>query len=174
MVVRLVDGNIAAIKQALDVLDVGRFALSIFPEGNVYLTNDRVTPFLEGAAFIGLKSQSSLLERNIRVLVLPVSIKATHLTNARERIAQRFDPLAKQLGVEADFRGQPIEALHRAGAEALRRNLRQRGIDTPQGDTLAQMIQHAAASVLDRLEFKLQVKPNPATRCLTASVLRGG
>ncbi|MCB1087860.1 MAG: 1-acyl-sn-glycerol-3-phosphate acyltransferase, partial [Verrucomicrobiae bacterium] len=46
--------------EALTVLKAGRFALTIFPEGNVYMMNDRVTPFLEGAAFLAIKAQREL------------------------------------------------------------------------------------------------------------------
>ncbi|MEM6853887.1 MAG: 1-acyl-sn-glycerol-3-phosphate acyltransferase, partial [Planctomycetota bacterium] len=47
-------------KQALATLDQGKHGLTIFPEGNVYLTNDRITPFMDGAAFIALKAQQAL------------------------------------------------------------------------------------------------------------------
>ena len=46
-------------KQALETLQRGRFGLIVFPEGNVFLTNDRVTPFMDGAAFIGLQAQKA-------------------------------------------------------------------------------------------------------------------
>ena len=41
-----------AISMACEILQTGDYGLTIFPEGNVHLTNDRVTSFLEGAAFI--------------------------------------------------------------------------------------------------------------------------
>ena len=37
-----------AMTEATRILKEGEFALTIFPEGNVYLTNDRVTPFFGG------------------------------------------------------------------------------------------------------------------------------
>jgi len=57
-----------AMKTALDVLDKGLHALTIFPEGNVYLENDRVTPFNDGAAFIALRAAHKLKEQGHRVL----------------------------------------------------------------------------------------------------------
>lgn len=49
-----------AMAAAIKVLAEGKKALNIFPEGNVYLTNDRATPFLDGAAFIALKAQAGI------------------------------------------------------------------------------------------------------------------
>ncbi|MEO1237631.1 MAG: lysophospholipid acyltransferase family protein [Planctomycetota bacterium] len=151
-------------KQALATLERGKFGLIVFPEGNVYLTNDRVTPFMDGAAFIGLRAQAALQDKTPptgSVLAVPVSIKATHVTNARERIAQRFTPLAKQLDVETDFRDQPVAAVHATGVAALRRNLKQRGLDVPDTDSLTVLALRAASDVLDRLEAKLEITPKP-------------
>lgn len=161
-------------KQALATLERGRHALTIFPEGNVYLTNDRVTPFMDGAAFIAVKAQQALDKSAAsgaahsgggRVLAVPVSIKATHLTNARVKIAQRFEPLVRQLGLDdVEFRGDPIRAVYRAGEAALHRNLKQRGLDVPPREhapDLASLVERAAADVLGRLEVKLGITPKP-------------
>lgn len=151
-------------KQALATLDAGKHALTIFPEGNVYLTNDRITPFMDGAAFIALKAQQAILKNENssgRVLAVPVSIKVTHLTNARMKITQRFDPLAQQLGVTADFHADPIKAVYEAAEIALHRNLKQRGLDIPDAPDLGTLIHQAAINVLDRLEAKLEITPKP-------------
>ncbi|MEM6856059.1 MAG: hypothetical protein AAF593_16765, partial [Planctomycetota bacterium] len=142
----------------------GKHGLTIFPEGNVYLTNDRITPFMDGAAFIALKVQQALLKdeaKSGRILAVPVSIKVTHLTNARMRITQRFEPLGEQLGVTADFHDEPIKAVYQAGEIALHRNLKQRGLDVPDASDLGELIHQAALNVLDRLEAKLEITPKP-------------
>ena len=166
-------------KQALATLERGRHALSIFPEGNVYLTNDRVTPFMDGAAFIALKAQQALNKAQAassasppRILAVPVSIKLTHLTNARVKVAKRFEPLAKQLGVEADFQSEPVKAIYEAAETALHRNLKQRGLDIPDASDLGELIRGAATGVLERLEAKLEIEPKqnntPLDRVRTA------
>lgn len=152
-------------KQALATLERGKHALTIFPEGNVYLTNDRVTPFMDGAAFIALKAQQALGKDSSspagRIMAVPVSIKATHLTNARMKISQRFAPLAKQLGVQSDFHDEPIAAVYAAAEVALRRNLKGRGVVVPDAEGLGDLVERAAVNVLDRLEAKLEVTPRP-------------
>ncbi|MEM1109733.1 MAG: lysophospholipid acyltransferase family protein [Planctomycetota bacterium] len=151
-------------KQALATLERGRFPLTIFPEGNVYLTNDRITPFMDGAAFIAIKAQQALQkDENAagRIVAVPVSIKVTHLTNARMKITQRFKPLGEQLGVTADFHAEPIKAVYEAAEIALHRNLKQRGLDVPDAPDLGTLIHQAAVNVLDRLEAKLEITPKP-------------
>ena len=88
-----------------------------------------------------------------------MSIKATHLTNARMKVAQRFAPLAEQLGVTEDFHAEPIKAVYAAAEVALHRNLKQRGLDVPDARDLGTLIEQAAVNVLDRLEAKLEIKP---------------
>ena len=45
-----------AFKQAVNILQKERYPLVIFPEGDIYHVNDRVTPFREGAAAIALSA----------------------------------------------------------------------------------------------------------------------
>ena len=71
-----------AMAAAIKVLSEGKKALNIFPEGNVYLTNDRITPFLDGAPFIALKAQAATTDAAVKII--PVSLKFTHLTTPRE------------------------------------------------------------------------------------------
>jgi 1-acyl-sn-glycerol-3-phosphate acyltransferase len=148
-------------KQAVETIEQGDHVLTIFPEGNVYLTNDRITPLLDGAAFITLRAQQSLLKKGRRVLAVPVSMKLTHLTNARELIARRLDPLIQQLELEVDLRRDPAEAIRGVGQAALHRNLKQRGLDVPEAESLAELVPAAAGRVLDGLEKKLDLQPKP-------------
>lgn len=67
-----------AMAAAIDTIKADDYALTIFPEGNVHLTNDRVTPFLDGTAFITLKAQQAI--KDARVKIVPLSLKFTHLS----------------------------------------------------------------------------------------------
>ena len=62
-------------KDAIATVIDGRYALTVFPEGNVYFMNDRVTPFLEGPAYIAMKAQQELKD-NGKIFAVPVAIKA--------------------------------------------------------------------------------------------------
>jgi hypothetical protein len=48
-----------AVKQAVEILTTGK-ALVVFPEGEVYRLNERLTPLLEGVAFMALTAQRDL------------------------------------------------------------------------------------------------------------------
>ena len=85
-----------AMAAAIKVLAEGKKALNIFPEGNVYLTNDRATPFLDGAAFIALKAQTATTDAAVKII--PVSLKFTHLTTPRETITERMLRLGADSG----------------------------------------------------------------------------
>ncbi|MGB7158228.1 MAG: lysophospholipid acyltransferase family protein [Tepidisphaeraceae bacterium] len=66
----------AAMRQANELLTTGR-ALVIFPEGEIYHTNERLTPLREGVGFIALTAQRELDKqgRGGRVWIVPAAIK---------------------------------------------------------------------------------------------------
>ena len=150
-----------AMKTALAVLGKGKHALVVFPEGNVYLENDRVTPFSEGAAFLALRAAHQLKEQGHRVLAVPVSIKATHLTDCKVLVLERLRTLAKAVGVELPQEASPVQAMRLIGVALLHRNLKLRGLDTPEADDFHSLISHAGGVVMDKLEAKLDVGPKP-------------
>jgi len=161
----------AAMKEALRTLTElskpgrGGWALTIFPEGNVYLEGDRVTPFNDGAAFLALRAAKALMQAGRTVWAVPVSIKATHTTDVRDALGRRLASLASEVGVEAEAEALGGGAIHRAlrsvGESALRRNLKQRGLDQPQAADLKGLIDAAASAVLTDLERKLELTPKP-------------
>jgi 1-acyl-sn-glycerol-3-phosphate acyltransferase len=151
-----------AMKQAAAVLTQGKHALTIFPEGNVYLRNDQVTPFNDGAAFLAIRAAKELSKQNIRVLAVPVSIKLTHLTDCRAILSDLLEGLGTSLDVPAepqDVSASPREAIVRVGVAAVRRNLTQRGLTPPDSDDLAELIEFSVGAVLDDLETKLGTEP---------------
>jgi hypothetical protein len=143
-----------SLKHAHGVLLEGRHALTIFPEGNVFLQNDTLAPFNEGAAFLSLKAAKELGEM-ARVLVVPVSIKASYLTDVSEPVFERVRLLAK--AVEADLSGTEdrLAWLRLVGYQALRRNQRMRGLSESAGGSSKGVIHEAVNGMLDRLEGKV-------------------
>ena len=62
-----------ALRQAIDILTTGRF-LAVFPEGENYHLNDRLTPLREGVAFMAATAQKDLAARG-RVWLFPAAIR---------------------------------------------------------------------------------------------------
>jgi 1-acyl-sn-glycerol-3-phosphate acyltransferase len=92
-----------AIHQATEILTTGR-SLVVFPEGEVYRLNDRLTPLLDGVAFMALSAQRELAKKaeSRRVWIVPTAIRYRYvddivpkLTAAVERLEQslRLQPL---------------------------------------------------------------------------------
>lgn len=151
-----------AMKTAIRLLVEGDFALTIFPEGNVHFTNDRVAEFLEGAAFIAMKARRELAEAGT-ILAVPVSIKATHVEDARPAVRELLDRVAAALGTAFDPDADPVAEVVRIGIEALVRNLRNRGFALPdaRGRPVREVLAESVETIVTGLETKMEVSPKP-------------
>ncbi len=148
-----------SLKDAIETVIDGRYGLTVFPEGNVYLMNDRVTPFLDGPAYIAMKAQQEMKESG-RIFAIPVSIKVTHVTDARHTVEQMLLDMAQKLGVEFD--GEAIVAkVHKVGISMVQRNLKMRGFLPPNPDysDLPGLLRQSAELILTRLEEKIGIEP---------------
>lgn len=146
-----------AMKCAVDILVKGERGLTIFPEGNVMLMNDRVTPFLGGAAFIGMRAQKKL-GPDKPIYVIPTSLKFSHLTDCRSRIARLVESLENQLGICTSDRSIRSR-LRNVGLQILTRNLRQRGYVAPcdDHDDLQATLESSATQIIEKLEQKMDL-----------------
>lgn len=152
-----------SMKTALRVLADPPFGmgLTIFPEGNVYLTNDRVTPFLDGAAFIALKAQKQI-GSDKPIHVVPLAFKFTHLEDVREGICERLTLLASEVDSSFDRDADPVSELLRIGQMMLKQNLRKRGRLADEEKSLCDQLTHSGEEILDGLETKLELRAKPS------------
>ena len=150
-----------AMKHATEVLMRKSHPLTIFPEGNVYLEIDRVSPFHDGAAFMALRAQKDLPFEDETIYALPVSIKATYIDDIRAPLKAQIELLAQRVDVDISHAASPAAALRIIGTAALHRNLKTRGLDTPESDVPRELIEHAAGIILSKLEAKLDLQPRP-------------
>lgn len=150
-----------AMGTAIDILKEGKVALGIFPEGNVYLTNDRVTPFLDGTAFIALKAQKSLEKK--KVSVVPLSLKFTHLTTPRITLRTRVRQLGDDSGFTFDPDPDPIEAVLGLGTHLLAAHLRTHGYwndISPTDRDVHQKLDRLAHTIMSDIEEELNLPPS--------------
>ena len=98
-----------------------------------------------------------------RIFAVPVSIKATHTTDARVTLQETLDHMAEQLGVETDGEAGIVPQVHEVGVAMIRRNLSQRGFLPPDPDysDLPKLLQQCARQILDRLEAKMRMSSKP-------------
>jgi 1-acyl-sn-glycerol-3-phosphate acyltransferase len=83
-----------AIREATDLLTRGN-ALVVFPEGEIYRLNERLTPLLEGVAFMAHSAQRELEEAKpgARIWIVPTGIRYTFLEDIRPTLAATMDRL---------------------------------------------------------------------------------
>lgn len=73
-----------AVRQAVELLGGGQF-LVVFPEGEVYHLNERLTPLLDGVAFMALSAQRDLTKAagGGRVWIVPTAIRYRYVDDVR-------------------------------------------------------------------------------------------
>lgn len=86
--------DVAALKTSVDILQNRPQPLVIFPEGDVYHLNDRVTPFRDGAAAIALMAARKS-ERPISIV--PVAIKRWYLDDPTPSLKSTVEKLEARL-----------------------------------------------------------------------------
>lgn len=150
-----------AVSTAIGILSAGATPLTIFPEGNVYLTNDRVTPFLEGPAFIALKALAG--ENKPTVKIIPLSLKLTHLTECHDLIEQRLTQLASDSGFAQTSAQTWSTELVPLGLHLLQRFLADHHLPLPDSDgaTLHERLTAATTSLITSLENDLTLAAKP-------------
>jgi 1-acyl-sn-glycerol-3-phosphate acyltransferase len=98
-----------AIKQSIELLTTGK-ALCIFPEGEIYHLNDRLTPLREGVAFIAASAQRDLDKAGSRasVWLLPVAIQYQFIDSVMPALCDAMTELEKRVLLAP----RPQEPLH--------------------------------------------------------------
>ena len=160
-----------AMKCATEILTVGRYPLVIFPEGNVYLCNDRVTPFVDGAAFIALRAQKEL-GSEIPVFAVPVSLKYSYIVDVREEVLNNLSEIAREFGNKLNRDAPVTDELKRISINVLVHYLKQHGQPTPKnGLNTDELIRESAGLLVHSLEDKMSLATRSADD-LTARVRR--
>jgi hypothetical protein len=151
-----------SMKTAIQAMVDGKYALTIFPEGNVFFMNDRPGPFLEGAAYMAMSAQKEL-GADEPIYAIPVSIKASHLTDQRQAVREKIAEIAAYADTSLDADADDLANLTRIGLSLLQKRLRELNHEVPDldgslRDSLDKCAEIVIASVEDEMEQK--VRPN--------------
>ena len=90
--------DVEALKTARNILQKRNHPLVIFPEGEVYLCNDVVTPFREGAAAVGLMAARSATRQ---IAAIPCALKYRYINDPTPKLIEIMDE------IEASIHWQP-------------------------------------------------------------------
>ncbi len=99
-----------AVRQAVELLSGGN-GLVVFPEGEIYRLNGRLTPLLEGVAFMAISAQRDLdkaKEANRRVWIVPTAIRYKYVDDVMPKLIDAMTSLESRLMLTP----QPDHELH--------------------------------------------------------------
>src|SRR5438067_2391954 len=145
--------DLGAFKTAVEILKSKPEPLVIFPEGDIYHNNDRVTPFRDGAAAIAM---SAAKKADRPIVCIPCALKCFYIEDPTEELKL----LMRRLEEAIHWRPRPdlplSDRLYRfaAGMLALK-ELEHLG--QPEKGPIRERAQKLADAVLSRLESKHRV-----------------
>lgn len=148
--------DIGAFRHAIDVLCHRPEPLVIFPEGEIYHCNDRVTPFREGAAAIAL---GAARKADRPVAIVPTAIKYRYLDDPTPHVLQTLDAIERRILWRAQP-GKPIVERLYAIAEAVLGLKELEYLGSVRTGNLATRLHDLGEEILRRLEAKHAVKCN--------------
>jgi hypothetical protein len=108
--------DLHALKQSVGILARGTNPLVIFPEGECYHTNDRVTPFREGPAVIALTAQKHAARP---VYVVPCATKYRYVRDPTPELEGVMAELERRLYWPPQTKRPLAERVYRFGQGAL-------------------------------------------------------
>jgi len=150
--------DVQSLKTAVDVMQNQPQPLVIFPEGDVYHTNDRVTPFRDGAAAMALMAARKAARP---IVIIPVAIKRWYTQDPTPSMLQTIEQLERRLfwrpkhGVDLRRR-----ILHVADGLLSLKELEYFG--QPTAGTLLERIKHLASSALTCCEERYSIQTREA------------
>ena len=91
-----------AMRQAIELMTSGRW-LVVFPEGEIYHTNERLTPLREGVAFMAGTAQKDLEKEaeGRKVWIVPVGIRYNYLEDVTPRLEVAMDELEERMKLKS-------------------------------------------------------------------------
>ncbi len=145
--------DLQAFKTAVDILRENPHPLVIFPEGDIYHNNDRVTPFRDGAAAIAMAAAKKATRP---VVCIPAALKCFYLDDPTEELKSIMTRLEESL----HWRPRPdlplTERIYRF-AEGLLALKEYEELGQPQTGSVRERTVRLAEAVVVRLEQQHQV-----------------
>jgi 1-acyl-sn-glycerol-3-phosphate acyltransferase len=146
--------DLQAFKQSIEILKQSDYPLVIFPEGDIYHCNDRVTPFRDGAAAIAM---SAAKKGPRKIVAVPVALKCFYTRDPQAELSE----LMSRLEASVHWRprtSRPLAERIYDFAAAILALKESEYLGAPRAGTVAERIQFLSEAILSRLEAKHQVR----------------
>lgn len=142
--------DIRAFRQAVDILQNRPYPLVIFPEGEIYHINKRVTPFRDGPAAIALMARK---HADRPITCIPCGIRYQYTTDPTPELLTLMDRLEEQI-IWRPKRHLNLQERIYHFAEAILGVKEQEYLQHTQAGTLPERIRSLAEFILSGLEDK--------------------
>lgn len=150
--------DMQAFKQAVDVLGNKPNPLVIFPEGEVYHTNERVTPFREGPAAIAL---STAKRADRPIVCVPCGIRYAYVDDPTPELLPLMDELERRILWRPTPERPFADRIYRLATALLALKELEYLHETRTG-TVSERVRFLNSTILERLEERYGVEPGDA------------
>ncbi len=146
--------DLRAIKRAVDIIKTSPHPLVVFPEGEIYHTNDRLTPFRDGAAAMAI---SAARRAGRPIMIVPTALKAWYKGDPEPRLVQSIQTIERRFNWRDRPRLSVKDRIYRiANAVLSLKELEYLGAS--QTGTLSSRLDDLAESLLARIEAESEIK----------------
>src|SRR3954467_15011454 len=141
-----------AMRQAVELMTTGQW-LVVFPEGEIYHTNERLTPLREGVAFMAGTAQKDLDKEGAgrKVWIVPTAIRYTYTEDVTAKLEDAMTALEEHMRLRPG-RGRPLVDRILAFGDAMLTVKEKEPLGRAGEGPLAPRINALVQSILDRHE----------------------
>jgi 1-acyl-sn-glycerol-3-phosphate acyltransferase len=147
--------DLQAFRQAVEILRQSQSPLVIYPEGEIYHTNDRLTPFRAGAAAIALSAAKNPTRP---IVCVPCAIKFWYVENPTPALLALMDRLERRLFWTARPELPLVERIYRL-AEGLLALKEVEHHDATSSGPLPDRIAALIETILRRVQARAKLAP---------------
>jgi len=145
--------DLGSMKTAMDILQNRKEPLVVFPEGDIYHTNDRLTPLRDGAAAIALMAAR---KSSRPIEIIPVAIKRWYIDDPSQSMIRTTEQIEKRLFWQPQLHRTLVDRILNIANGLL--SLKEiEHLGTSRQGSLAERICFLADSVLTAAESKYQI-----------------
>ena len=145
--------DMEAMKTAQNILQEKKYPLVIFPEGEVYHTNDHVTPFREGAAALAYLSAR---RADRKIVCIPTALKYWYTSDPMPELLDLLVELESSIHWRPTPEKPMVERIYRIGS-ALMALKELEHLDSVQEGTLPERTERLADHILSVNEEQLEI-----------------